>query len=164
MRNLSISEILELHERLISLSGGASGIRYLGSLESALGQPHAPFGGPDLYPDLITKAAALCFSLVLNHPFLDGNKRIGHASMETFLLLNGFEINARVDDQERIILSLAAGQLDRDAFVLWLKEHTTKARRLLWIPEIIQRTFHSERALFQCVRVDHCGFEAVMAE
>ena len=127
MRYLSISEILELHERLISLSGGASGIRDLGSLESALGQPHASFGGQDLYPDLITKAAALCFSLVMNHPFLDGNKRIGHASMETFLLLNGLEINARVDNQERIILSLAAGQLDRDAFVSWLKEHTTNA-------------------------------------
>ena len=127
MRYLSISEILELHERLISSSGGASGIRDIGALESALGQPHSSFGGQDLYPDLIAKAAALCFSLVMNHPFLDGNKRIGHAAMETFLLLNGFEISAGVDEQERVILSLAAGQLDRNEFVSWLKKYTTKA-------------------------------------
>lgn len=62
------------------MSGGASGIRDLGALESAVAQPHASFGGQDLYPDLITKAAALCFSLVMNHPFVDGNKRVGHAA------------------------------------------------------------------------------------
>jgi death on curing protein len=127
MRYLSISEILELHERLIDSSGGATGIRDLGALESALSQPHTSFGGQDLYPDLIAKAAALCFSLVMNHPFLDGNKRVGHAAMETFLLLNGCEVSAEVDEQERVILSLAAGQLDRNAFVSWLKKHTTKA-------------------------------------
>jgi death-on-curing protein len=127
MRYLTISEILELHERLIDSSGGASGVRDLGVLESALSQPHTSFDGQDLYPDLITKAAALCFSLVMNHPFLDGNKRIGHAAMETFLLLNGLEISAQVEEQERVILGLAAGQLDRNDFVSWLKKHTTKA-------------------------------------
>ena len=127
MRYLSISETLELHERLLASSGGATGIRDLGALESAVSQPHASFGGQDLYPDVVTKAAALCFSLVMNHPFVDGNKRIGHAAMETFLLLNGFEINSDVDEQEKIVLSLAAGQFDRNNFVLWLREHITKA-------------------------------------
>lgn len=127
MRYLSISEILELHVRIITSSGGASGIRDLGALESALGQTHMPFGEQDLYPDLTAKAGALCFSLVMNHPFLDGNKRIGHAAMETFLLLNGLEIQAGVDEQEKIILSLAAGQLDRSEFISWLRKHTTKA-------------------------------------
>lgn len=126
MRYLSISETLELHERLIASSGGAIGIRDLGALESAVSQPHASFGGQDLYPDVMAKAAALCFSLVMNHPFLDGNKRVGHAAMETFLLLNGFEINSEVDEQEKIVLSLAAGQFDRNDFVLWLREHTTR--------------------------------------
>ena len=83
------------------------------------------FGDEELYPNVVTKAAALCFSLVMNHPFLDGNKRIGHAAMETFLVLNGHELNATVDDQEQIILSMAAGELPRDDFVKWLKEHTT---------------------------------------
>ena len=125
MRHLSISEILELHERLIASSGGATGIRDLGALESAINQPYASFGGKDFYPDLTAKAAALCFSLVMNHPFVDGNKRAGHAAMETFLLLNGFEINAGADEQEKIMLNLAAGRLDRNAFVSWLREHTT---------------------------------------
>ena len=127
MRYLSISETLELHERLIASSGGATGIRDLGALESAVSQPHASFGGQDLYPDVVAKAAALCFSLVMNHPFVDGNKRVGHAAMETFLLLNGFEINSEVDEQEKIVLSLAAGQFDRNDFIVWLREHTTKA-------------------------------------
>lgn len=127
MRYLSISETLELHERLIASSGGATGIRDLGALESAVSQPHASFGRQDLYPDVVAKAAALCFSLVMNHPFVDGNKRVGHAAMETFLLLNGFEINSEVDEQEKIILSLTAGQFDRNNLVLWLREHITKA-------------------------------------
>jgi death-on-curing protein len=125
MRYLSISEVLELHQMLIDSSGGASGIRDLGALESAVAQPHATFGTEELYPGVVTKAAALCFSLVMNHPVLDGNKRIGHAAMETFLALNGYELEADVDEQEQIILSMAAGKLGRDAFVAWLKEHTT---------------------------------------
>ncbi len=84
------------------------------------------FGAQDLYPDIITKAAAFCFSLIMNHPFIDGNKRIGHASMETFLILNGYDLDAGVDEQEQIILSLAAGELGREDFVDWLKKHTAK--------------------------------------
>ena len=62
----------------------------------------------------------------MNHPFIDGNKRIGHAAMETFLLLNGFEINATIDEQERIILDLAAGQMKKDTLIAWLNNHITK--------------------------------------
>ena len=126
MRYLSISEILELHERLLASSGGVNGIRDIAALKSAVSQPHTSFGGQDLYPDIITKAGVLCFSLIMNHPFLDGNKRIGHASMETFLMLNGFEIDSNVNEQEYIILSVASGELTRGAFINWLKEHTTK--------------------------------------
>lgn len=125
MRYISIAETLDLHERLLADSGGAPGVRDLGALESAVGQPHATFGGQDLYPDLVAKAAALCYSLVMNHPFLDGNKRIGHAAMETFLILNGYEIRCDVDEQERVILQLAAGDLSRNAFTAWVRQHTT---------------------------------------
>ena len=69
------------------------------------------FGGQELYPGLADKAAALGFSLVCNHPFVDGNKRVGHAAMETFLVLNGWELAAGVDEQEQVILRLAAGAL-----------------------------------------------------
>ena len=120
MRYLTLGEVVELHQRVLATSGGASGIRDLGLLESALAQPKATFGGADLHPTLIDKAAALGFSLVANHPFLDGNKRIGHAAMETFLLLNGYEIDASVDDQERVMLDVAAGAMDRVTFAVWL--------------------------------------------
>jgi len=79
------------------------------------------YGGEDLYPDLATKATALAFSLIQNHAFVDGNKRIGHAAMETFLVLNGYELEASVDDAETTILAVAAGQLDRDGFVAWVR-------------------------------------------
>jgi death-on-curing protein len=73
---------------------------------------------------LVDKAAALCFSLVMDHPFLDGNERVGHAAMETFLMLNGFEVDAPVDEQEQVMLDLAAGRLSRDDLAIWLRDHT----------------------------------------
>jgi death on curing protein len=81
------------------------------------------FGGTELYPTLAEKAAALCYSLVMNHSFVDGNKRIGHAAMETFLIINGFELNAGVDDSETLILRLAAGELERVTFTTWVMKH-----------------------------------------
>jgi death-on-curing protein len=123
MRYLSLREVLELHDKIIEISGGAKGIRDIRALESAINQPRLTFNRTDLYPDILTKAAALCFFLVMNHPFVDGNKRIGHAAMETFLMLNGFEIEASVDEQEKIILNLADGKLDRKEFTTWLNNH-----------------------------------------
>jgi death-on-curing protein len=83
------------------------------------------FGGIELYATLAEKAAALCYSLVMNHAFVDGNKRIGHAAMETFLIMNGFEMDADVDDAESVILGLAAGELRRAAFTEWVAKHVT---------------------------------------
>jgi len=123
MRYLSLAEVMELHRRVLEQSGGAVGIRDLGALESAVAQPRMTFGGKDLYPSLAEKATALCLSLVSNHPFVDGNKRVGHASMETFLVLNGYEINASIDVQENVVLSLAAGTLSRDALLAWVQDH-----------------------------------------
>lgn len=102
MRYLTLSEVVELHRRLLQLTGGAVGIRDLGALESAIAQPKAGFGGVDLYPTLVEKAAALCLALVEGHAFLDGNKRVGHAAMETFLILNGAEIDASVGVVDRL--------------------------------------------------------------
>ena len=123
MRYLTLPEILNLHSRIIEQSGGAEGLRDLGSLESALAQPQMTFDGQDLYPTLEAKAAALCFSLVMNHAFSDGNKRIGHAAMETFLVLNGFELATSVEDGERVILQLAAGNLTREELLRWVTAH-----------------------------------------
>jgi death on curing protein len=123
MRYLGLGEVVALHRRIVQATGGAPGIRDLGALDSAIAQPRATFGGVDLYPTLVEKAAALCFSLVQNHPFVDGNKRIGHAALETFLVLNDSEIDATIDDQERLMLDLAAGRLDRTQLTDWLRQH-----------------------------------------
>ncbi len=97
MRYLTLNELLQLHRHLVEQSGGSAGIHSVGALESALAQPRMTFSGEDLYPAIVEKAAALGFSLIRNHPFVDGNKRTGHAAMEVFLILNGYEIDASVD-------------------------------------------------------------------
>ena len=127
MRYLTLSEVLELHRRIIQRSGGSLGIRDLNAIESALAQPRMTFGGEDLYATIVEKASAVGFSLIQNHPFIDGNKRIGHAAMETFLVLNGFEISATVNEQEQIILSVASGTMERAEFLEWLRIHVVKA-------------------------------------
>ena len=121
-RFLSLAEVLDLYSRVLVAGGGASAIRDLGALESALAQPRATFADEDLYPSLAEKASALGFSLILNHPFVDGNKRIGHAAVEVFLVLNGFELSAGSDDAERVILGVAAGTISRDEFTKWIRE------------------------------------------
>ena len=80
MRFLKLNEVLYLHQQLLKQSGGADGIRDLGALESALAQPQMTFDGVDLYPTLVDKTAALGFSLINNHPFVDGNKRVRDVS------------------------------------------------------------------------------------
>ena len=120
---LALEQVLELHARLLEQSGGAEGIRDTSALESSLAQPLQTFGGEDLYPSIPVKAAALCFFLVRNHPFVDGNKRTAHAAMEVMLVLNGFEVAAFVDEQEQTMLALAAGTLSREEFTLWLEQH-----------------------------------------
>jgi death-on-curing protein len=125
MRYLTYDEVVHLHQRIIQQSGGAGGLRDEGALRSAIDQPRMTFGGEELYTTLIAKASAIGFSIIQNHPFVDGNKRIGHAATEVFLLLNGEEIDATVDEQESIILQIAAGAMKREDFATWLAEHTT---------------------------------------
>ena len=93
MKILSKRQILLLHSALISESGGLDTVRDEGLLDSAINAPLATFSGQDLYPTLLEKASRLCFGLIQNHPFVDGNKRIGVHAMLVYLALNGVEIN-----------------------------------------------------------------------
>jgi death-on-curing protein len=135
MRYLTLEEVLELHRLVLEQSGGLDGLRDFGGLDSALAQPQMAFGGQDMYPSLGEKVAALGFSLVCNHPFIDGNKRIGHAAMETFLVLNGWELAAGVDEQEQVILGLAAGTMKREEFTAWVRSHLQQLPALDRPPE-----------------------------
>ena len=123
MRYLTLGEVVELHLLVLEVTGGDTGIRDLGAPESAIAQPRATFDGTELYPTLVEKAAALCFSLIQGHPFVDGNKRVGHVALETFLVLNASEIDAAVDEQEQLMLGLAAGRIRRSQLTEWLRQH-----------------------------------------
>jgi len=116
MRYLTVNEVLQTYSRVMQQSGGAAGVHDLGALESAVAQPRLTFGGEELYPTIIEKASALGFSLIHNNPSVDGNKRTGHAAMEMFLVLNGYEISATLDEQLKVILKVAAGELGREGF------------------------------------------------
>ncbi|MCH8956372.1 type II toxin-antitoxin system death-on-curing family toxin [candidate division KSB1 bacterium] len=121
MKIISLFQILEMHRQIIAQSGGSLGIRDFGALESALAQPTTTFDKKELYPT-VTEKTALTFSLAMNHPFVDGNKRIAHAAMEVFLFLNGYEIIASIDEQEELFLNLASGKLTRGELSEWIKE------------------------------------------
>ncbi|MBM3179463.1 MAG: type II toxin-antitoxin system death-on-curing family toxin [Chloroflexi bacterium] len=123
MRALTIDEVLETYQRIMQQSGGLIGVRDFGALESAVAQPYMTFGGNELYLSLAEKAASLGFSLIQNHPFVDGNKRTGHAVMAAFLAINGYKIDASMDEQFEIILAVASGKLSRDNFTGWLSNH-----------------------------------------
>ncbi|HZP83492.1 MAG TPA: type II toxin-antitoxin system death-on-curing family toxin [Chthonomonadaceae bacterium] len=123
MRYPDLQDVRALHRRLIETAGGSHGIRDIGALESAIAQPEMTFGGQELYPTLHEKAAAIAFSIVMNHPFIDGNKRAGHGAVELLLRLNGYRIVGELEEQERMFLALAAGEMEREAFVEWVREH-----------------------------------------
>ena len=126
MRFLTLGEVLEVYRQIMEQSGGMLGIRDFAALESALAQPRLTSGGEDLYPTIIEKASALAFSIIQNHPFVDGNKRTSHAAMEIFLVLNGFEIEAETVEQEAIFLQVASGKITRETFTDWLRNHVVR--------------------------------------
>ncbi|WP_397569059.1 type II toxin-antitoxin system death-on-curing family toxin [Schlesneria sp. T3-172] len=123
MRYLTADEVVELHNLSISEFGGIAGIRDENLLHSAIAMPSSGFGRVEFYPSIELKAASLCFSLIKNHPFTDGNKRVGHMAMETFLILNGYELHASVDESEQLILEVAAGNVGREQLSEWIRTH-----------------------------------------
>jgi death-on-curing protein len=126
MKYLNVTQVLRIHARSIEQFGGDPTIRDLGMLESAVAQPRAGFGGKDLYPELADKAAALAFSLVMNHPFADGNKRTGYGAMMRFLSRNGHTIAGGEAEHPSQYLRLAAGELNREGFQAWVRDRIVR--------------------------------------
>ncbi|NMH26516.1 type II toxin-antitoxin system death-on-curing family toxin [Flavobacterium silvaticum] len=117
---ISISEVEAIHNILIDKFGGAKGIRDLGALESAVARPFATFDQVDLYSTPIDKAAAILESLLINHPFIDGNKRIGYTIMRLILLESGFDIYASQDEKYKIVISVSTGESRFEDIRAWL--------------------------------------------
>ena len=123
MKILSKRQILMLHSALVAQSGGLDGLRDEGLLDSALNVPFQTFAEQDLYPTVLEKAVRLGYGLICNHPFLDGNKRIGTHVMLVFLEIN--QLSLSYEDEELIstILQTASGMLDYNGLLNWVKEH-----------------------------------------
>ena len=126
MIKLSKKQILLLHENLIQKFGGIAGIRDENLLDSAIETPFQTFFLKDLYPTLIEKAARLAYGLIKNHPFLDGNKRIGAFAMETFLKVNNCKLNCSNAELIEIILGVADNSITYEKFLKWLEAHTNE--------------------------------------
>jgi len=121
---LTPEQVLFIHSRLVTETGGSHGVRDLGLLESAVARPRATFDGKELYPDLFTKTAALMDSLINNHPFLDGNKRTGITAAGLFLLLNGCKLTASPQELETITLRVAMEGMEVSALATWIRKNS----------------------------------------
>ena len=117
---ISKEQILKMHDSLIAEFGGMRGIRNIHLLESAINNAFQTFEGNDLYPTIFDKAANLCFSLINNHAFIDGNKRIGVLVMLVFLELNGYKVNFSNKRLIDIGLKTASGELNQNMIKQWL--------------------------------------------
>ena len=124
---LSLSEVLEIHQDQITRYGGAAGIRDMDLLKSALGTPAAAFGGRFLHTDIYEMAAAYLYHLVKNHPFIDGNKRVGAVAALVFLYLNGFDFDAPEDDFAEMVLATARGDLGKADVAVFIRRFTRAA-------------------------------------
>ena len=123
MIRLSKEQVILLHQRLIETTGGSTGIRDEGMLESALSNPFQSFGDVELYPSIQAKAAQLCFGIVKNHPMIDGNKRLGTHVMLVFMALNGYELLYTQQELSSTILDLAAGKIGFETILQWIISH-----------------------------------------
>jgi death-on-curing protein len=123
MKKLTKEQVVLLHKALVAESGGSSEIRDEGLLDSALNAPFQTFSGTELYPTVLEKAARLGYGLIKNHPFVDGNKRIGTHVMLVFLMLNHFEVEYNDNDLVQLILGVASGEIDDRQLLVWLQQH-----------------------------------------
>ena len=123
MIRFSKEKLLLLHQIMAQATGGSIGVRDEGLLESAMEAAFSTFGGVELYPTKEEKAARLGFSLISNHAFVDGNKRIGMYVMLTFLEVNGIRMDCTNEDVVHAGLSVADRTMDYDGLLMWVREH-----------------------------------------
>lgn len=120
---LNKEQVKHLYSKMIQETRGIDGVRDEGLLDSALSAPFQSFGGMELYPSVIGKAARLCYGFIKNHAFLDGNKRIGIYVMLVFLELNGMEMECREEELIALGLGIASGEIDEKEVAVWILRH-----------------------------------------
>lgn len=122
---INLENTIKIHQILIEEFGGTKGIRDPKLLESALSRPFQTFNKKDLYPSTIEKAAALIESILVNHPFLDGNKRIGYVLMRLLLLEDEMDISATQEDKYNFVIAIAKGELSFDKITEWIDKNSS---------------------------------------
>lgn len=117
-----------LYQQIVEQMGGTVGLRDEGLLESAVYRPQMSFGGQDLYPDLFSKAGALGHAIICDHPFVDGNKRVGFEAMRLMLRLNGYDLSASLERKFDFVMEIARGKLTAQGVAEWLRQHSRSYR------------------------------------
>ena len=125
---LGLDEVLAIHHDQIKRYGGSHGVRDLNLLISAIARPQASFSGSDLYSDIFSKTAALIHSPILNHPFVDGNKRTSLVAAARFLYINNFQLKISKKELIDLTLKIDSKEMDLEQVSSWLKEHSEKIR------------------------------------
>lgn len=123
---IPLKTVKEIHSRLIDRFGGAQGIRDISALESAISRPFQTFDGAELYPTTIEKGASLIESILINHPFIDGNKRTGYVLLRLLLISNGLDFSVTQDQCYSFIIDIASGKLNTEGIVHWLIGNTSR--------------------------------------
>ena len=120
---IDIEDVLKIHEFLINKFGGSQGVRDGDLLKSAIGRPFQTFDKKDLYKSPFEKSAAIIESIVSNHPFIDGNKRVGYVLMRLFLMEQGLDISASQKEKYDFVIAIASGNLPFEGIVSWINQH-----------------------------------------
>lgn len=123
---INLNEVLAIHELLIEKFGGSQGVRDSKALDAIINRPNASFDGKDLYPTAIDKAAAVLESTVINHPFIDGNKRIGYVLMRLILMNQGLDISSTQEEKYAFVIAVAEGEKKFEDIKAWIFVHIKK--------------------------------------
>ncbi|MFZ4057066.1 MAG: type II toxin-antitoxin system death-on-curing family toxin [Ferruginibacter sp.] len=127
---IDISDVLSIHKILIEKFGGAEGVRDYSALSSAIQRPFQTFDNINVYTSIVEKASALIESILINHPFIDGNKRTGYVLLRRYLIQNNLDISATEQEKYEFVISIASGEYKFSEIVLWLSNHTVKINGL----------------------------------
>jgi death on curing protein len=126
---LSLEKLLEIHQIQITEFGGSHGVRDIGLLQSATAMPQAQFGGQYLHPNLYEMAAAYLYHVALNHPFVDGNKRVAAMAADIFLLINGIQLTIEEDDFTAMVLKVAQREMEKPEIAAFFRKHSRKTTK-----------------------------------
>jgi len=121
---IKFEDVIEIHKILIDRFGGTSGIRDINLLKSAIERPYSGFGNIELYPSIFEKAGAIIESIIKNHPFIDGNKRVGYVLMRLILIQNKYDIKASQDEKYIFVINIANGKMDIESITYWIKNNS----------------------------------------